>query len=198
MENNPQAQATHGTSSVGSPTAGDFPPSLPPRTPSTSWAPDVASPPSSPRSAHGSSHGSTLSRPPILTRNERAQTLSFRSPYGTGKRVFYMTGEVARIAETDDTDDVHTYYTIELNGTLLYDVHRTDLSTVHPTVNKVLDVLNLHDETDQFLKKNYPTLKEFENFLNLSSEAVKTFHKINGELKEPRFKKSDREEFIIL
>eukprot|EP00984_Skeletonema_dohrnii_P025491 scaffold14670_cov186-Skeletonema_dohrnii-CCMP3373.AAC.1 len=198
MENNPQAQATHGTSSVGSPTAGDFPPSLPPRTPSTSWAPDVASPPSSPRSAHGSSHGSTMSRPPILTRNERAQTLSFRSSYGTGKRVFYMTGEVARIIDTDDTDEVHTYYTIEVNGSLLYDVHRTDLSTVHPTVNKVLDVLNLHDETDQYLKKNYPTLKEFENFLNLSSEAVKTFHKINGELKEPRFKRSDREEFIIL
>eukprot|EP00577_Skeletonema_sp_RCC1716_P003307 CAMPEP_0113391290 /NCGR_PEP_ID=MMETSP0013_2-20120614/10630_1 /TAXON_ID=2843 ORGANISM="Skeletonema costatum, Strain 1716" /NCGR_SAMPLE_ID=MMETSP0013_2 /ASSEMBLY_ACC=CAM_ASM_000158 /LENGTH=1015 /DNA_ID=CAMNT_0000274521 /DNA_START=75 /DNA_END=3123 /DNA_ORIENTATION=- /assembly_acc=CAM_ASM_000158 len=198
MENNPQPQATHGTSSVGSPTAGDFPPSLPPRTPSTSWAPDVASPPSSPRSTHGSSHGSTLSRPPILTRNERAQTLSFRSSYGTGKRVFYMTGEVARIVDTDDTDEVHTYYTIEVNGSHLYDVHRTDLSTVHPTVNKVLDVLNLHDETDQYLKKNYPTLKEFENFLNLSSEAVKTFHKINGELKEPRFKRSDREEFIIL
>eukprot|EP00985_Skeletonema_marinoi_P028293 scaffold24453_cov79-Skeletonema_marinoi.AAC.1 len=37
MENNTQPQATHGTSSVGSPTAGDlFPPSLPPRTPSTS------------------------------------------------------------------------------------------------------------------------------------------------------------------
>jgi len=109
-----------------------------------------------------------------------------------------MTGEVARIIDTDDTDEVHTYYTIEVNGSLLYDVHRTDLSTVHPTVNKVLDVLNLHDETDQYLKKNYPTLKEFENFLNLSSEAVKTFHKINGELKEPRFKRSDREEFIIL
>eukprot|EP00985_Skeletonema_marinoi_P002852 scaffold1171_cov144-Skeletonema_marinoi.AAC.7 len=197
MENNPRPQATHG-SSVGSPTAGDFPPSLPPRTPSTSWAPDVASPPSSPRSTHGSSHGSTLSRPPILTRNERAQTLSFRSSYGTGKRVFYMTGEVARIVDTDDTDEVHTYYTIEVNGSHLYDVHRTDLSTVHPTVNKVLDVLNLHDETDQYLKKNYPTLKEFENFLNLSSEAVKAFHKINGELKEPRFKRSDREEFIIL
>jgi hypothetical protein len=41
-------------------------------------------------------------------------------------------------------------------------------------------------------------MKEFENFLNLSFEAVKAFHKINGELKEPRFTRSDREEFIIL
>ena len=93
---------------------------------------------------------------------------------------------------------MHSFYTIEVNGTEMNGVHHTDLSEVHPTVNKVLDVLNLHDETDHFLKENYPTMKEFENFLNLSFEAVKAFHKINGELKEPRFTRSDREEFIIL
>jgi len=73
------------------------------------------------------------------------------------QRVFYINGEVASISNIDYADKMHSFYTIEVNGTEMNGVHHTDLSEVHPTVNKVLDVLNLHDETDQFLKENYPT-----------------------------------------
>jgi len=67
-------------------------------------------------------------------------------------------------------------------------------------VDKVLGVLNLRDETDNYLRQKYPTLKLFEDFLKLSVEAVKAACEENGKSKAkiPRFKRSDCEEFIIL
>ena len=100
------------------------------------------------------------------------------------------------------TRGIHIYYTIVVNGTEKTDVHHVDLSLIHPTVDKVLGIINLRKETVKHLRETYPTLKEFENFVKLSFEAVIEIHKIHGVsgefFKEPRFKKSDREEFIIL
>jgi hypothetical protein len=73
-------------------------------------------------------------------------------------------------------------------------------AVVDPIVNKVLGILNLRNETNKHLKASYPTLEQFQNFLNTSVESGKSFDKGNGEskAKEPRFKRSDFEEFIIL
>ncbi len=65
-------------------------------------------------------------------------------------------------------------------------------------VKSVLGVVNFSVETKAFITETYATLKEFECFLKLSFEAIKAFHETNGELKELRFNKFDREEFIIL
>eukprot|EP00985_Skeletonema_marinoi_P020614 scaffold12321_cov115-Skeletonema_marinoi.AAC.1 len=200
MENNSKPKTTLGISSAAGPSS---PTSLSPRTTSTSWSTEAVSPTTSTSwSTEAALHScgsprSTLSRPTRIERTQ-TQTRSLSSSFCIEQRVFYINGEVASIIKIDYADKMHSFYTIEVNGTEMNGVHHTDLSEVHPTVNKVLDVLNLHDETDHFLKENYPTMKEFENFLNLSFEAVKAFHKINGELKEPRFTRSDREEFIIL
>lgn len=195
MESNSKPKSTNGTADAdGDPSPLDaMPSSLSPMDGniSFSWATQAAQHSLPP-----------LSRPQKLTRNERAQTLSESDSFDIGKRVFYIDGDenvhTASIKKTDYDDKMHTYYTIDVNGNQKVDVHHTALSDIHPTVNKVLCVLNLRDETDHFLRTNYPTLKQFECFLKLSFEAIKAFHKINGELKEPRFMRSDRQEFIIL
>eukprot|EP00984_Skeletonema_dohrnii_P026489 scaffold15851_cov80-Skeletonema_dohrnii-CCMP3373.AAC.1 len=135
-----------------------------------------------------------------------AQSPSEKNLFEKDNRVFYTdheSGEMhdAQVVDKVDNDHMHPYYKISVNKNgeqVEEEVHHSNLSKTHPTVDKVLSVLNLRVETDQFLKENYPTLKEFETFLNLSFEAVKAFHKENGELKEPRFTRSDREELIIL
>jgi len=128
---------------------------------------------------------------------------SLRKAFKVGQHVFYIDedGESrkARLKNIHDGDKTHTYYTIEVKGgTEVKDVHRTYLSVVDPIVDKVLGFLNLRDDTDNYLREKYPTLKEFENFLELSFEAVKAMYKENGLSKEPLFKRSDREEFIVL
>lgn len=150
MESNPKPKSTHGTADAdGGPSPLDpMPCSLSPTDKNIpfSWATQAAlnsPPPLSPR-------------PQKLTRNERAQTLNESDSFDIGKRVFYIDGDenvhTASIKKTDYDDEMHTYYTIDVNGTQKVDVHHTALSEIHPTVNKVLCVLNLQDETDHFLR----------------------------------------------
>jgi len=42
------------------------------------------------------------------------------------QRVFYINGEVASIINIDYADKMHSYYTIEVNGTEMNGVHHTD------------------------------------------------------------------------
>jgi hypothetical protein len=99
-------------------------------------------------------------------------------PFKVGQRVFYVDGEgeshTAKIKKIDYVDKIHTCYTIEVEGGReVHNVHHVDLSVVHPTVEKVLGILNLHNETHNYLRVKYPTLKEFENFLSSRSNRAR-------------------------
>eukprot|EP00985_Skeletonema_marinoi_P029826 scaffold29257_cov77-Skeletonema_marinoi.AAC.2 len=147
-----------------------------------------------------------LSQSPLSRPHKPAQSPSEKNLFEKGNRVFYTdheSGEMhdAQVVDKVDNDHMHPYYKISVNKNgqqVEEEVHHSNLSKTHPTVDKVLSVLNLRDEAGNFLRETYPTLKEFEAFLKLSFEAVKAFHTINGELKEPQFTRSDLEEFIIL
>ena len=140
---------------------------------------------------------------------KQAQSPSEKNLFEKGNRGFYTdpeSGEIhdAQVIDIDDTDEMHIFCKISVlhkNGEQVNkDVHHSNLSKIHPTVNKVLSVLNLRDEAVNYLREKYPTLPLFETFLflKLSFEAVRAFHTIHGELKEPQFKRSECEEFIIL
>jgi hypothetical protein len=128
--------------------------------------------------------------------------------FEVGQQVVYTNGQVtdmARIKSWEDHEENgrrKSRFKIELPSGEIWDNIRTEnLSLpkeVDPTVEKVLGILNLREETDNHFRARYPTKKEFEEFFLNTTEEVKAKYKQNGVWKEPRFKRSDLEEFIIL
>ena len=71
---------------------------------------------------------------------------------------------------------------------------------IDPIVKKILRILNLSEETNQYLKKTYPTIKKLLDFFLHTTDEFKAMKKPNGRnglIKEPLFKASDVEAFII-
>jgi vacuolar-type H+-ATPase subunit I/STV1 len=62
-------------------------------------------------------------------------------------------------------------------------------------VGEVLNILDLPDETKKWLKKEYKTLKRFEEFIQMTSEKVKDMQQPTE--KKARFKQDERETLIL-
>jgi hypothetical protein len=102
-----------------------------------------------------------------------------------GQRVVYINVLTEEKSFATITNIEYDYdgiaYEIEVVGEKIWAKEENlDLFVVDPAVNKVLGILNLCDETNKYLKANYPTLKEFEDFLKLPFEVVKDASKENG------------------
>jgi len=122
------------------------------------------------------------------------------------ERVFYFYSahedpSFATITKINSPDTANNTYTIEINGRgEMPDVPecKLDFIVVCETVNKVLGILNVCDETRKYLKDNCPREEHFERFLKRPFTVIKDDYKQHEDCKEPRFKRIDREEFIIL
>lgn len=125
-----------------------------------------------------------------------------------GQQVVFTDGQVRDMAKIkspagpDSPGRRKSLVKIEfLSGTTRY-VHKQNLSLprkVDPIVEKVIGILNLRESTDEHIRAQYPTQKEFEDFFESTTQEIRKMCKRNGkELREPLFKRSDTEEFIIL
>lgn len=126
-----------------------------------------------------------------------------------GQQVVFTDGQVSDMARIksrasgpDSPNRRKSLIKIEfLSGTTRY-VHQETLSRprkVDPVVNKVIGILNLREATDEHIRAQYPTLKEFEDFFEGTTQEIRKMYKRNGKKwKEPLFKRSDTEEFVIL
>ena len=124
-----------------------------------------------------------------------------------GQTVVYSDGQKSDMAkikswEPDNDGRRKSRFKIEFpDGSILDNVHKETLSLpkeVDPVVERVIGILNLRVLTDQHFRAQYPTLKEFEEFFLNSTEEFKAEYKRHGKWKEPLFKRSDTEEFILL
>jgi hypothetical protein len=128
--------------------------------------------------------------------------------FEVGQQVVYTNGQVADVARIKSWEDHEengrrkSRFKIEFpNGEIWDNVRAENLSLpkeVDPTVEKVLGILNLREETDNYFRAHYPKTDGFEEFFLSTTEEFEAKYKQHGEWKEPRFKRSDREEFIIL
>eukprot|EP00985_Skeletonema_marinoi_P006461 scaffold2798_cov87-Skeletonema_marinoi.AAC.4 len=124
-----------------------------------------------------------------------------------GQQVVYTNGQVSDMAkikswEPDDDGRRKSRFKIEFpDGSILENVHQETLSLpkkIDPVVERVIGILNLRVLTDQHFRAQYPTQKEFEEFFLNSTEEFKAEYKRHGKWKEPLFKRSDTEEFVLL
>jgi hypothetical protein len=133
---------------------------------------------------------------------------SVKVKFEVGQQVVYTNGQVSDMARIKSYDDYeqngrrNSRFKIEFpNGDIWDNIRAENLSLpkeVDPIVEKVLGILNLREETDNHFRARYPKQKEFEEFFLNTTEEVKAKYKQNGKWKEPRYKRSDREDFIIL
>ena len=85
-----------------------------------------------------------------------------------GDKAFYIDeeGKVLDVKVTaKDGDSNHPTYTIKLpDESVKEKVHHTEVFKTHPTVHKILCVLNLCEETDRYLREDCPTLTSLKLF----------------------------------
>lgn len=126
-----------------------------------------------------------------------------------GQQVVFTDGQVSDMAKVmspgpESPGDRRRKSLIKiqfLGGTTRF-VHRQNLSLprkVDPVVEKVIGILNLRESTDEHIRAQYPTQKEFEDFFESTTQEIRTMCKRNGKKwKDLLFKRSDTEEFVLL